>query len=64
MKSSWKVSKTPTLPGEYAYLVYRILDEEKTDHSGNREIYDVYDTRLEAMTIAADLNFKESFEEE
>ena len=59
MKSQWRVSKNPIGPDEYVYQVYRLLDVDAVDHSGNREIYNVYDTAAEARQWAQRLNIEE-----
>ncbi|MBS3885587.1 MAG: hypothetical protein KGZ56_00860 [Dethiobacter sp.] len=59
MKSMWKL--TSNMIGEKrVYGVYRILDVNGVDHSGNREMHGNYmDSREEAMAIAERLNREE-----
>lgn len=56
MKSNWRVTSNP-IGGEIMYGVYRLLDINEPDHSGNREIYGEYlaDKRA-AQKIANHLN--------
>lgn len=56
MKSKWKVTSNP-IGGKTMYGVYRILDTNEVDHSGNREHYgDYVESREAAAAIAARLN--------
>lgn len=58
MKSEWRVGKNPA--GErYCYQVYRLYDIQKIDHSGNRAVYGLYDSREEAEAKAKELNEEE-----
>lgn len=41
MKSKWKVTSN-VINGEKMYAVYRLIDENKLDHSGNREYHGEY----------------------
>lgn len=59
MKSEWRVSSNPIGANEFLYQVYRIRDLEKTDHSGNREVFDSYISRDIAEMKASELNRKE-----
>jgi hypothetical protein len=57
MKSNWKVSSNYW--GEKkVYQVFRTLDVEEVDHSGNREYVPdgVFDTRAAAQICADELN--------
>ena len=60
MNSKWKVSRNPIGPDEYVYLVYRILDTDSTDHSGNREVYDCYISEEMAKLKAGEMNRREA----
>ena len=56
MKSKWKVTSNP-IGDRIKYAVYRLLDQQKTDHSGNREFATMYmDDREQAQTIADQMN--------
>ena len=56
MKSKWKVTSNP-IGDRIKYAVYRLLDSQKTDHSGNREFATIYlDAREQAQQIADELN--------
>lgn len=56
MKSKWKISCN-VIDGKKIYQVYRILDLNVTDHSGNREYYGDYLTdRDQAKAQAERLN--------
>lgn len=58
MKSKWKVT-TNIIGGKRMYGVYRTLDINAVDHSGNREMYGDYtDNREEAKSIAEKLNIE------
>ena len=59
MKSEWRVSSNPIGANEFLYQVYRIRDLEKTDHSGNREIFDSYVSKEVAEMKAEELNRRE-----
>lgn len=54
--SKWRVSST-IINGQKKYQVYRIVDDNEVDHSGNREkvgcTFSSYDL---AMTVAAQMN--------
>lgn len=54
-KGEWKVTSCP-IGDKIIYGVYRIIDPNEVDHSGNRETFDYYDTREEAAAIAERLN--------
>lgn len=59
MKSEWRVSKIPVVKG-YVYVVYRLLDVQKTDHSGNREeLWRTFEDRSEAERVEKKLNEQE-----
>lgn len=56
MKSVWKVTCN-YIADKYMYAVYRLLDTEETDHSGNREFTtDYMDSKAKAEAIAGRLN--------
>ena len=56
MKSKWKVTSNP-IGDRIKYAVYRLLDQQKTDHSGNREFATMYmDDRAQAQAIADQMN--------
>ena len=56
MKSKWKVTSNP-IGDTIKYAVYRLLDTQKTDHSGNREFATHYlDDREQAQSIAEEMN--------
>lgn len=53
MKSKWKV----LISDEKMYAVYRLIDTQKPDHSGNREFAGEYiKDREVAEWVAAELN--------
>ena len=60
MKSEWRVS-TNYVCGGKEYQVYRLLDVDKTDESGNRE-YDntIFTSKDRAVELANDLNKEEA----
>lgn len=59
MKGQWKVTSN-IICGEKMYGVYRQLDIEEPDHSGNREFYCGYMAKKEwAENLAEELNQKE-----
>ncbi len=56
MKGPWKVTSN-VINGETMYGVYRQIDVNAVDHSGNREHYGNYlDNRDKAAEIAQALN--------
>jgi hypothetical protein len=56
MKSEWRVTSN-VVGGRKVYGVYRLLDADGVDHSGNREMYgDYLDARETAASIAESLN--------
>lgn len=56
MKGKWKVSHNPMM-GKESYTVVRLIDENKIDHSGNREYKNVwFSNRQEAEAMANELN--------
>lgn len=56
MKSEWKVSCN-VISGEKVYQVYRQLDVQKVDHSGNRQVVTgIWSKEEEAQAIAEFLN--------
>ncbi len=56
MKGKWKVTSNP-IGDRIKYAVYRLLDTQKTDHSGNREFATPYlDDREQAQAIADEMN--------
>lgn len=53
--SKWMVNSN--FIGVWIYQVFRILDEKKVDHSGNREYYhQIFDSKEEAQEMADKLN--------
>ena len=65
-RNLWKVQAT-LIDGAICYLVYRLQDPAKTDHSGNREYYDggvVYPNKTWADKTAEQLNEIEMLYEE
>ena len=59
MKSEWRVMSSPIDDKKY-YRVFRIIDTNAVDHSGNREFSGGYTSdREEAMQRAEALNAKE-----
>lgn len=57
-KGEWKVSKTYAA-GETYYQVYRLIDKDGVDHSGNREYHQGgrdFSDPLHAQKIADTLN--------
>ena len=59
MKSEWRVTQN-YIGGERMYAVYRQIDVNKVDHSGNREFAGGYTADREAAVAVADsLNRKE-----
>lgn len=56
MKTKWKVTSN-LLDGKKVYAVYRLLDADEVDHSGNREFAtDYLRDRATAEKIASELN--------
>ena len=56
MRSEWKVTANP-IGGKIMYGIFRTIDINKLDHSGNREDYGVYlESREEAVERAKYLN--------
>lgn len=56
MKSEWKVTSNIIMNQKY-YAVYRLIDKDRTDHSGNREMATGCMTdKMEAVAIAERLN--------
>lgn len=56
MKSEWKVSMN-VIGGEKVYQVYRQLDVQKVDHSGNRQVVTgTWSKEEDAQAIAEFLN--------
>lgn len=51
----WKIT-TNYIDGKKLYGVYRIIDINEIDHSGNREEKGYYDSREKAEEIAEELN--------
>lgn len=51
----WKVSSN-IIGDKKIYGVYRLLNKNEVDHSGNRETVSYYDTREEAKKVADKLN--------
>lgn len=59
MKSKWKVTSNP-IGDKTLYGVFRTINTDEVDHSGNREPYGGYlESRQEAMDIAERLNREE-----
>jgi len=59
MKGEWKVTSNP-IGGKTLYGVYRLLDINEVDHSGNREFAGNYvEDRQIAEFVAEQLNDKE-----
>lgn len=50
--SEWRVGKT-CLGLEVVWQVYRLIDPEQCDHSGNREVIGTFDTEAAAQEFAA-----------
>lgn len=48
--------------GEKIYQVYRLYDVQEIDHSGNREVYQTFDRKAEAVGCADLLNQEEENE--
>ena len=60
MKSKWKVTSNP-VGDRTLYGVFRIINTNEVDHSGNRELYHGYlESRQEAAALAASLNAAEN----
>lgn len=55
MKTTWKVSSN-VIDGKTVYGVYRIVDPDEPEHSGNRELLDYFESREEAEETAAAFN--------
>ena len=55
MPNKWKITTNP-IGGRLLYGVFRIIDHNEIDHSGNREIYAYFGTREEAEKVAGELN--------
>lgn len=53
MKSEWRVTSN-IIADEKMYQVYRIIDIEEVDHSGNRETHGGWTTDLEETKKIAD----------
>ena len=58
MKSKWKVSSN-YIGGAMEYQVVRVLDTDRIEHSGNREVHGIYQRAYDAELVAAMLNRKE-----
>ena len=59
MKSEWRVTSN-LINGQKLYGVYRLLDMDEVDHSGNREHLDVWVAdRCIAEKLAERYNMKE-----
>lgn len=54
-ESKWEIT-TNYIDGKKLYGVYRIIDINEVDHSGNREVKGYYDSREKAEEIAEELN--------
>lgn len=56
MKGPWKVTSN-ILDGQKMYAVYRLIDVDEVDHSGNREFAtDYIKSKEKAVAIAQELN--------
>lgn len=55
MPSEWKVSKTYA-GGVVFYQVYRILNTDQIDHSGNREIVGTFNEEQDAVNYCKEMN--------
>lgn len=56
MASKWKVTSNP-IGDRIMYAVYRLIDVNEVDHSGNREFAtDYMEDQMDALMIAQDLN--------
>ena len=56
MTSPWKVTSNP-IGDRIMYAVYRVIDVNAVDHSGNREFAtDFMEDQMDALVIAQDLN--------
>jgi hypothetical protein len=53
--SKWKVS-TNVIGDIYMYQVVRVINENEVEHSGNREVYDIYESKEEAQKVCDRLN--------
>ena len=51
MKSEWRVSSN-YVGGKDVYQVYRLLDVNEVDHSGNREVIGTFDDEKRAQWCA------------
>lgn len=61
MKGAWKVTSNIFDGGVKKYAVYRLLDVNEVDHSGNREFAGGYiDDKDLAQSIAGQLNAQDS----
>lgn len=56
MKSKWKVTTNVVDGGRRIYGVYRIININEVDHSGNREVLEYYDNKEIAEKVAEELN--------
>ena len=58
--SEWRISTNP-VAGKKFYQVYRIIDVDQIDHSGNRETRGgFYESRRDAEALARRLNTEEA----
>ena len=56
MKSEWRVTNN-VMMGDKTFGVYRLIDIDVVDHSGNREFQDIWHKeRCDAMKVAKRLN--------
>ena len=53
--TKWKVS-TNVIGDMYMYQVVRVINENEVEHSGNREVYDIYESKEEAQKVCDRLN--------
>ena len=62
MKSKWKVTSNP-IGDKTMYAAYRLLDVNKLDHSGNRELAGGYiENRKTVQAVVDALNVEEETE--
>ena len=58
VKSEWRVTRN-YIDGASLYAVYRLIDVDKVDHSGNREFAGGYTTNKKAAIEVANILNKE-----
>ncbi|TCU69649.1 hypothetical protein EV204_1086 [Tissierella praeacuta] len=60
MHSEWRVTSNITPDGRKVFAVYRLIDKNAVDHSGNREFAtDYMANRDDALKVAVKLNNEE-----